>query len=90
MNTATTRLALAAMTACALLPLDAYACSSCGCTLNSDWASQGFKADGGLSMGLRYDYFSQNDLRTGTGRADRAAISFPADDEIRNTTLTLD
>ena len=84
------------MTACALLPLDAYACSSCGCTLNSDWASQGFKTDGGLSMGLRYDYFSQNDLRTGTGRVDRAAISFPADDEIqqktvnRNTTLTLD
>jgi hypothetical protein len=88
--------ALATMAVAAALPTSALACSSCGCTLNSDWASQGFKSNGGLSVDLRYDYFNQNDLRTGTGRVDRAAITFPNDQEIqqttinRNTTLTLD
>ncbi len=78
------------------LPAAAWACSSCGCTLNSDWASQGFKASEGLSFDLRHDYFSQTDLRSGTGRVDRGAIAFPADSEIqqktinRNTTLTVD
>jgi hypothetical protein len=96
MTSSLTQLALAAVTACAVFPLDAQACSSCGCTLSSDWASQGFKTDTGWSIDLRHDYFNQNDLRTGTGRVDRAAITFPADDEIqqktinRNTTLTVD
>lgn len=80
----------------AVLPGLAAACSSCGCTLNSDWASQGFKTSAGLSFDLRHDYFNQNDLRTGTGRFDRGSVSFPTDDEIqqktinRNTTLTVD
>lgn len=74
----------------------AWACSSCGCTLNSDWASQGFKSGEGLSLDLRHDFFTQSDLRTGTGRVDRGAITFPANQEIqqkttnRNTTLTVD
>lgn len=80
----------------ALCPTVADACSSCGCTLNSDWSSQGFKASEGLTVDLRYDYFNQNDLRTGTGRVDSGAITLPTDREIqqmtinRNTTLTLD
>ena len=87
---------LAAGSAFIALPLDAFACSSCGCTLNADWASQGFKRNGGFSIDLRHDDFNQTDLRTGTGRVDRSAISFPSDAEIqqqtvnRNTTLTLD
>ena len=74
----------------------ALACSSCGCTLNSDWSTQGFKSGGGLSVDLRYDQFDQNDLRRGTDRVDSAALSLPADQEIqhrtvnRNTTLALD
>lgn len=90
------RTALVALAACGAFPLEALACSICGCTLNADWASQGFKSNGGFSIDLRYDYFSQTDLRTGTGRVDRSAISSPADAEIqqetvnRNTTLTLD
>ena len=77
-------------------PTLALACSTCGCTLNSDWASQGFNGSAGLSVDLRQDFFDQNDLRTGTGRVDRGAIVLPADREIqqktinRNTTLTLD
>jgi hypothetical protein len=87
-------LACAALTS--LLSPAAIACSSCGCTLNSDWASQGFKAGGGLSFDLRHDFFIQDDLRTGTGRFDRGSVAFPTDQEIqqktinRNTTLTFD
>lgn len=82
--------------AAGLAPTSVLACSSCGCTLNSDWASQGFKNNGGFSVDLRHDFFNQNDLRRGTGRVDRAAIALPADEEVqqktinRNTTLTLD
>ena len=41
-------------------------------------------------------YFNQDDLRTGTGRVDRGAVTFPTDREIqqttinRNATLTID
>ena len=86
----------AAALASTFLPAAVWACSSCGCTLNSDWASQGFKSSEGLSLDLKYDYFTQNDLRTGTGRVDRGSITFPTDQEIqqktvnRNTTLTVD
>jgi hypothetical protein len=72
------------------------ACSSCGCSLSSDWASQGYAAGEGLRVDLRYDYFNQNQLRSGSSSVDRDAISFPTDREIqqqtinRNTTLTLD
>ena len=89
------KLALTAAAA-SIAPATALACSSCGCTLNSDWASQGFRSDGGLSIDLRHDYFNQNDLRTGTGRVNRSAITFPAAQEVqqqtinRNTTLTVD
>ena len=80
----------------AVAPTAGWACSSCGCTLNSDWASQGFKSSTGLSLDLKYDYFNQNDLRTGTGRVDRGSITYPNEREIqqetinRNTTLVVD
>ena len=86
---------LAALTA-SVGPHLALACSSCGCTLSSDWASQGFSGSSGFSVDLRQDFFDQNDLRTGTGRVGPGAIAFPTDREIqqktinRNTTLTLD
>ncbi|MEP6739226.1 MAG: TonB-dependent receptor [Caldimonas sp.] len=96
MNSTGIRLALGAAAACTLLPATALACSSCGCTLNSDWASQGFKTSSGLSLDLRHDYFDQNDLRRGTGSVDRSTIALPSEEEVqqktinRNTTLTLD
>lgn len=74
----------------------ALACSSCGCSLSSDWASQGYSAGEGLRIDLRFDYFNQNQLRSGTGTVDRGAIVFPTDREIqqetinRNYTLALD
>ena len=75
---------------------DAFACSACGCTLNADWATQGLTSRTGLTADLRVDGFNQNDLRSGTGRVDRASLPRPDDEEIqqhtinRNATLTLD
>ena len=72
------------------------ACSTCGCTLNADWATQGLTSRTGWTADLRYDFFNQDDLRSGTGRVDRGALSYPNDVEIqqhtvnRNATLTLD
>ncbi len=74
----------------------AQACGACGCTLNSDWASQGYALKPGLRFDLRYDYFNQDQLRAGTQSVGRGAFAFPNDQEIqektlnRNTTLTLD
>ncbi len=64
----------------------ALACSSCGCTLSSDWLIQG--ADhAGLHADLRFDYFNQDQLRTGTGTVDRGSITFPTDREIQQETI---
>ena len=85
--------------AAALLALAApavEACSSCGCTLNSDWSSQGYTTRSGLNADLRYDYFDQDELRSGTSSVDRGAFGFPNEQEVqqstlnRNTTLGLD
>jgi len=79
-----------------LISAQAWACSSCGCTLSSDWGSQGIAAGAGFRLDLRADYFNQNQLRSGTGTVNTGAIVFPTDQEIqektinRNYTLTLD
>ncbi len=46
----------------------ALACASCGCTLSSDWESQGFTTQPGLKVDVRYDYLNQNQLRHSTGK----------------------
>ena len=72
------------------------ACATCGCTLATDWASQGLSAHAGWSADLRYDFYDQDQLRSGTHAVDRDAIAFPADEEIqlhtvnRNATLSAD
>jgi hypothetical protein len=65
----------------------AKACSVCGCSLSSDWAAQGYGALPGFEAGLRFEYFSQTDLRSGTHSVDRATLSFPNDNEILQRTL---
>ena len=65
----------------------ALACSECGCSLSSDWAAQGYAMTPGFEAGLRYEYFDQTDLRSGTGSVNRAALSLPNDDEIQQRTL---
>jgi hypothetical protein len=75
-----------------LLPLvivsfETLACSTCGCSLSSDWATQGYASDEGWRFDLRYDYFNQNDLRSGTSRVDRASLEIPNDREIQQGTV---
>ena len=67
-------------------PAIAQACSSCGCTLNSDWASQGYAAGEGIFVDLRYDYINQTELRSGRNAVNRGGIAFPAGDETQQLT----
>lgn len=63
------------------------ACSSCGCTLSSDWAAQGFAAGSGFRLDLRFDSFDQDQMRSGTGIADRSTLTVPSEREIQRTTI---
>jgi hypothetical protein len=87
---------LAAATLLAAASTGSLACSTCGCTLDADWASQGVTTRTGWTADLRYDFFNQDDLRRGLHRVDRASLQLPNDEEIqsetinRNATLTLD
>jgi hypothetical protein len=65
----------------------ALACASCGCTLSSDWGSQGYAGQPGFRMDLRYDYFNQDQLREGSRSVDRAALDVPNDREIQQLTI---
>jgi hypothetical protein len=75
-------IAVSAMTTAA----PASACASCGCTLTSDWLSQGLVAQPGTTFALRYDYVPQTELRAGSHKLDRGAISLPTDREIEHYT----
>lgn len=97
MNTVFRCIVITGLTAAsALAPTAAHACSSCGCTLSSDWDSQGFATSSGFRFDLRYDYLNQSQLRSGTQALDRADFAPPQDREIeldtinRYTTLGLD
>jgi len=52
----------------ALLSTQVIACASCGCSLSSDWGTQGVSSSEGLKIDLRYDYLNQNESRHGTGK----------------------
>lgn len=64
----------------------AFACASCGCTLTSDWLSQGLVVQPGTTFGLRYDIIPQTDLRTDQDEVDRKSIAFPTTREIEKYT----
>ena len=66
----------------------AQACTSCGCSLGTDWADQGYFSGQGLHLDLRYDFVDQNQLRRGSHAVDRSQLSYPNDDEIQQGTLT--
>lgn len=68
--------------------LPAHACSTCGCTLNADWVSQGYDFGSGFNLALRFDYIDQSRLREGTGSVDLGAITFPNEREIQKRTIS--
>jgi hypothetical protein len=62
----------------------AFACASCGCSINSDWSAQGLSATPGWSLDVRYDYLNQNKLWAGTSSISptaAAATTIPATGE---------
>lgn len=65
------------------LPSASRACSICGCSLSSDWALEGFRETPGTLFSLRYEYFDQDQLRSGSGSVDRHALALPNDGEIQ-------
>jgi hypothetical protein len=67
----------------------ASACSSCGCSLGTEWADQNLAStEAGLRLNLRYDFIDQNQLRSGSDKADPGAIAYPTDREVQQGTLT--
>ena len=68
-------------------PVAAFGCSVCGCSLSSDWAAQGYGMLPGLETGLRFEYFEQSDLRSGTSSVGRSTLTFPNDIEIQQRTV---
>lgn len=68
-------------------PQAALACSACGCTLSSDWASQGLAATGGWRADVRFDYFNQDQLRSGTDAVARSSLPIPNDEEVQRYTI---
>ena len=69
-----------------LCPVAAQACASCGCTLSSDWLSQGLASQPGTSISLRYDYIPQTSLHSDTDAVDTGSIALPTDREIERYT----
>ncbi|HEY8010601.1 MAG TPA: hypothetical protein VIE67_06330 [Rudaea sp.] len=63
--------------AATLLAPRAFACSACGCTLSSDWASQGLATSGGWRFDARFDFFDQDQLREGTDSVARSSLADP-------------
>ncbi|HVT36519.1 MAG TPA: hypothetical protein VHE37_13105, partial [Nevskiaceae bacterium] len=69
-----------------------WACSSCGCTLGTEWADAGFSAAPGLRVDLRYDLINQSRLRHGTHGASAddvaAALADGSAEETQVSTFT--
>jgi hypothetical protein len=84
---ATPSLALAAGLLAAFTP-SVHGCSVCGCSLSSDWAAQGYGMSPGLEESVNFQYYNQNNLRSGTGSVDKTLYPFPDDREIQQDTLT--
>ncbi len=68
----------------------ASACAACGCTLSTNWQTQGINTTPGFSFDLAYSYLNQNQQRYGTGSASAAQIGslLAAGQEIESFTRT--
>lgn len=80
-------LRLGAALAAGCAPGLALACSTCGCSLNSDWSAQGYAVSTGWHLGVRQDYFDQSQLYQGSDRVSQRSFALPADEEIQQKTL---
>ena len=62
------------------------ACSSCGCTLNSEWTTQGYGTGEGTRFDIRFDYFKQNDYRHGSSSVSRDDVN-ASGSEVQDITI---
>ncbi|MBI1173676.1 MAG: hypothetical protein GC139_00230 [Sideroxydans sp.] len=53
----------------------AFACAACGCTLSTNWQTQGITTTPGFSFDLAYSYLNQNQQRYGTHNASATLIN---------------
>lgn len=79
--------AIGVLAAACLAPAESFACSACGCTLNSDWASQGLTVNAGWHADVRFDYFDQDQLRSGSDSVSRTSLIIPNDAEVQKYTI---
>lgn len=79
---------LAGIVAAAGLPGTASACTSCGCSLGTDFADEAYFTEAGFHFDLRYDFVDQNQLRRDGHKLDKSSVKFPNTDEIQQGTLT--
>ena len=63
-------LALAAIASLAASQAAQASCGSSFCSVNTQWESQGAWSEPGLRLGLRYEYLDQNQLRSGSRKAE--------------------
>jgi hypothetical protein len=54
---------------------NAFACAACGCTLSTDWRSQGISSTPGFFVDLSYSTLNQNQQRYSSGKASNALIN---------------
>lgn len=69
---------------------DAFACASCGCTLSTDWGSQGVSTKEGFSADLSETYINQNQLIYGNSKPTDAQVQnlYNNNQEIETSTMT--
>lgn len=75
------------LVAAAMLPGLADACSTCGCSLNSDWSSQGYATSSGFHLSVREDYFDQSNLVAGQDHVSQSSFTFPTENEVQQKTV---
>ncbi|GAC1628423.1 MAG: hypothetical protein NVS9B10_18330 [Nevskia sp.] len=78
--------ALALLASAWMFPIAARACSSCGCSVATDWT--GAVDAGGLRLDARFDFVDQDQLRLGSHRSDKTPAERPTAHEYQQGTLT--
>jgi len=73
------------------LPQSAFGCATCGCSLSSDWETQGYSIVSGLKMDILYNFIDQTQLRHGTGSITQNQVPLGQELETftRNNYITL-
>jgi hypothetical protein len=68
--------------------MPAYACATCGCTLNSN-AAMGYSTAAGWRVYMQYDYIPQDQLRSGTHTVSPAeVVNNPTTGELEHETIS--